>query len=252
MGAIPGKKAPALGAFLFGLVIVYGAAPAAALQVRVQAVVDGDTLRTHDHRLVRLIGVNSPEIGKDGAADEPLAVAARSYLSRLLADQPVTLVPDQETHDRYGRMLAHVLLPDGRSVQELLLEQGLASLIALPPNLDRIERYQAAERRARTQRRGLWSHPYFAPVAAAQLDPGRTGFRFVRGRVQRLGKSGRYIYLDLSDQFTCMIAYADWKYFPGRPEDLVGKEVEVSGWVTARGGKLRLRLHHAAVLRILE
>lgn len=253
MAGIVRKKAPFLGAFLFGLLLAY-ADPGAAggTWAQVQAVVDGDTLLLRDRRLVRLIGINSPELGKDGASDEPLAQDARRYLSGLIKDQPVNIVMETEPQDRHGRRLAHVLLPDGRNVQEMLLEQGLASIVAVPPNIGWLERYAAVERKARAQRRGLWSHPYFTPVSAAQLDLGHTGFRFVRGRVQRIGKSNRYIYLDLAERFVCMIAREDWRHFQGRPEDLAGKDIEASGWVSARDGRLRLRVHHPAVLRVLD
>lgn len=246
------KKAPWLGAFLFALLLVGAAAAAAPLSAEVQAVVDGDTVLLRDRRLVRLIGVNSPELGKDGAPDEPLAAEARAYLDRLLMNNQVVLVLEQETHDRHGRLLAHLLLPDGRSVQEMLLEQGFASIVAMPPNIGRLDRYRAAQQRARAQRRGLWSHAYFSPAAAARLDTADTGFRFVRGRVQGVGKSAKYIYLNLSERFACMIAHEDWKHFRGRPEELVGKTVEVSGWVTARRGALRMRVHHPAVLQVSD
>lgn len=41
-------------------------------QVRVQQVVDGDTVRLVDGRSVRLIGINTPEIGHGGVAASPM------------------------------------------------------------------------------------------------------------------------------------------------------------------------------------
>lgn len=43
---------------------------------RVEHVYDGDTVRLADGRKVRLIGVNTPELGREGRADESHARAA--------------------------------------------------------------------------------------------------------------------------------------------------------------------------------
>ena len=205
-----------------------------------------------DERLVRLIGVNSPELGKDGTPAEPLAWAARQYMNNLVAGKMVSLMLEPEQHDRYGRLLAHVLLPDGRNAQALLLEQGLASIVALPPNVGWLSRYQAAERIARANKRGIWGHPYYAPIPADQITAAQTGFHFVRGRVNRIGNSKNYIYFNLSDRFACMVSHSDWKYFSGEASALLGKSIEVSGWITKYNGELRLRVHHPAVLRVLN
>lgn len=54
--------------------------PSGLASVAVQRVVDGDTLRLSDGRSVRMIGLNTPELGKQGRSDEPFAVAARKRL----------------------------------------------------------------------------------------------------------------------------------------------------------------------------
>ena len=61
-------------------------APASQLEaVSVQRVVDGDTVRLRDGRSVRMIGLNTPELGKKGRSDEPFAMAARKRLEMLVA-----------------------------------------------------------------------------------------------------------------------------------------------------------------------
>ncbi|MGD8594116.1 MAG: thermonuclease family protein, partial [Gammaproteobacteria bacterium] len=61
--------------------------------VGVQSVVDGDTIRLRNKKLVRLLGINTPEIGYDGADSQPLAQAAREFLqSQLKPHQRVGLV----------------------------------------------------------------------------------------------------------------------------------------------------------------
>ena len=58
--------------------------PGPAREAIVGHVVDGDTLRTSDGELIRLLGLNTPELGRDGRPDEPGADAARDALACLL------------------------------------------------------------------------------------------------------------------------------------------------------------------------
>lgn len=85
------KKASLVGAFFVpGIWLsaahaeAYCPAPTSLAHVEVQHVVDGDTVRLKDGRRVRMIGLNTPETGKKGRTDEPLAVAARQRLQALV------------------------------------------------------------------------------------------------------------------------------------------------------------------------
>src|SRR3569623_1784992 len=62
-------------------------------EVTVDRVYDGDTVRLNDGRHLRLIGLDTPELGRDGAADQPLAAGARAAGRGLwaLADQQPTV-----------------------------------------------------------------------------------------------------------------------------------------------------------------
>ncbi|MFD5853767.1 thermonuclease family protein [Cytobacillus pseudoceanisediminis] len=62
-----------------------------------------------------------------------------------------------ERQDRYGRLLAYVYV-NGKSVQEILLEEGLARVAyVFPPNTRYLSDYEAAEKRARDKEIGIWS-----------------------------------------------------------------------------------------------
>lgn len=143
--------------------------------VRVTRVVDGDTLevlRQGRQVLVRLIGVDTPET----ETSQRLAQRARQYqrsplrearlgrkargfvLSLLAPDQWVRLEfePAQGLRDRHGRVLAYVYLPDGRMLNRLLVEQGMARVFRR--FLFRYRRaWLALEAQARKARKGLWA-----------------------------------------------------------------------------------------------
>ena len=61
-----------------------------------------------------------------------------------------------EQRDRYGRALAYVWLSDGRFFNLMLVEEGYATQLTIPPNVDYADKFRAAVRRARKAERGLW------------------------------------------------------------------------------------------------
>ena len=219
---------------------------------KVRHVLDGDSLTLADQRQVRLIGINAPEFGKEGQPNEPLAVSARNRLRALTEGKAVRLILEAEQRDHYGRWLAHLALLDGTSVEEVLLKEGLAAAIAIPPNVAQIVRLQAAESQARQARRGLWGDSYYLPIGAESLTNVHSGFRFVRGRVTHVGRSKKFLYLNMGAHFTLRIAHSNWKqYFHDRPEDWRGRLLVARGWISAQNGRMHMGIGHPAMLERL-
>jgi endonuclease YncB( thermonuclease family) len=272
-----------MGALLLWAVIFPTLQAAAPPVVQVRHVLDGDSLVLTDGRQVRLIGVNAPEMNSHSrhpgsatapgvalppasmqssrdtspsldVAEQPLARAARTLLANLIEGRQVKLVFEEERADRYGRVLAHVLLPDAngveQSAEEILLRQGLAWMIAIPPNTSWVTRLAAAEDEARAARRGVWAEAAYAPVAAEQLSTHDTGFHFVSGSLRAVRETSHGLYLELAPTVTLFIPRADWKrHFRDTSKQLVlGRRVIARGWLSANGHGLRLRVHHPAML----
>jgi endonuclease YncB( thermonuclease family) len=100
---------------------------AAAPALTVTHVVDGDTVDVSTGERVRLIGIDTPEVGHCGAD------AATVVLTALALNKPVQLVavPGRDDRDVYGRLLRYVIVaPDagigGTDVGLELVRQGLA------------------------------------------------------------------------------------------------------------------------------
>ena len=224
--------------------------PAAAEEARVHYVLDGDTVVLANKQHLRLIGVNAPELGKDGAPHQPYAVAARERLTMLVQDQYVSLKFERQAQDHYGRRLAHIVLADGKDVEEILLREGLVWAVAIPPNIDNLTVYLAAENEARSARRGIWSEAAYAPKPVDHLTQQDTGFRLIEGIVQHLGHGRDVIYLDLNPRTSLVISKHDWKkYYRGKPADIVGQHVIARGWFTSYHGRMHMRVPHPAMLR---
>ena len=223
-------------------------------RARVAFVYDGDTLRLDDGRKVRLIGLDTPELGHDGAPSQPFAAQARTALEKMLAAHPyIRLRYDAERQDRYRRTLAHVYLDDGRSVAALLIEQGLATALVVPPDLWNIDCYRAAEQRAWAERSGIWALAAYQPIASTALASKATGFHLIHGRVTRVSEGRKSVWLTLAGDVSLRIDRNDLHYFSTPPAQLHGRTVIARGWLHpgTDGGSV-IRIRHPAALETLH
>jgi endonuclease YncB( thermonuclease family) len=199
----------------------------------VQRVVDGDTLRLSDGRSVRMIGLNTPELGKQGRSDEPFAVAARKRLEALVAASGgrVGVLPGKESKDHYGRTLAHLYGADGANLEAQMLAEGLGFQVAVAPNVDLVACQQAAERSARQAGLGVWRQ---SPVLKAE-QISTSGFAVVSGRVSKVQRNRGGVWIELQDSLVLRVAPNLLGQFDGAAlERLKGKQVEARGWVVDR------------------
>lgn len=132
---------------------------------KVANVSDGDTISVRiaggKPTIVRLIGVDAPEIAGPYRNEEPHGVAARDFTRELLDDRLVFLEsdPQQESHDRYGRMLAYVHRADDcLLVNGEIIRQGHAESYRRF-RFRHHSLFARHEQEARINRRGMWSEP---------------------------------------------------------------------------------------------
>ena len=258
---IPGmsheKKAPRTGAFFIVCSLLFAMLSGQVLatdcvtgriddQVEVRQIFDGDTVQLMDGRKVRLLGINTPEMGRADRPSEPLASEARKSLSALIRQAgSVGLRYGKQRKDRYKRELAHLIIDGHIDVQQVLLEQGLAIAIVVPPNLWQQDCYQQAEKRARDKGLGVWGLDYFRPFDVGRQTVDRGGFRLIKGRVIHVDKSSQSVWLDLDGGVSLRIASEDWRYFSVRDWDRwQGRNIVARGWLYRRGEQWRLRIRH--------
>ncbi len=102
----------------------------------VERVVDGDTLQLQGGEKIRLVGVNTPEIGSNA---EPGGVEAKEFMEGLCPPgTEIGLdVDDLDPNDKYDRTLAVVYIDvDGAwvNVNAELLRMGYAEVMFIPPS----------------------------------------------------------------------------------------------------------------------
>lgn len=244
------------GVLLLALLLLAQAATACPLDradesVTVAFVFDGDTVKLTDGRKVRFIGINSTEINHDTGQAQPWARAARKRLMALLGSGALLLRYDSERHDRYGRVLAHPYLPDGRSISRILLDEGLAAAVVVPPNLWHSRCYLEHERAAREAGVGLWSGARFLEREARALRRGDGGFTLLRGRVEAVRESRRNLWLALEGKAVLRIPKSSLGDFTEYdPHTLAGRLVEARGWLAYHRGEWRMSVGHPLALRL--
>ena len=91
-------------------------------------VVDGDTIYLDNGEKVRFVGVNTPERGVEGY------IASKNFVQKFCLNKEVGLDVDKaKNKDKYGRTLA-VVIVDGKNLNEMLLKEGLAEIMYMPPS----------------------------------------------------------------------------------------------------------------------
>lgn len=146
-----------------------GCEPSLPDDTTVRRVIDGDTVQLRDGRLVRYLGIDTPEVrrreGTRWVVDpEPMGHEATAFNRALVEGRVVRLEYDAKTHDRFDRILAYVYVSDIGGdevmVNAALLREGLAELLIIPPNVKYTDEFRALAEEARRARRGLWGSDY--------------------------------------------------------------------------------------------
>jgi len=138
--------------------------------------VDGDTLRVslapdqllavaaanggaqilEPRESVRLVGVDAPEIRRQGQGPETGGLEASLALDELARGNTLHLAFDRDLRDTYGRLLCYVFLEDGTHVNLALVANGHAPALLKYPFILSGE-FKKAEARARDRGLGYWA-----------------------------------------------------------------------------------------------
>jgi len=143
-----------------GLLCVASCAASLSDHVVVRRVVDGDTVELTDGRLVRYIGIDTPEVRRKEherwiVDPEPMAEEASAFNRQLVEGKEVRLEYDVQSYDRFGRVLAYVYVGDVMVNAQLLMD-GYAQPLTIPPNVKHATWFRTLAQQARQAGRGLW------------------------------------------------------------------------------------------------
>ena len=224
---------------------------------QVAHVYDGDTVKLLDGRKIRLIGINTPERGRDGKQDEPFYLTAKKQLQDIIRknNNKIKIAFGKDKHDRYKRLLAHIFTSDDKNITATLIKNGMGFTIAVPPNIHLLNCYQNAEADAQKNKRGIWRHKFSRAINATSLNKSARGFHLVKGTVDRIGESQSSFWLNLNSKsgvkFALRVLKKDISYFNKlQPKDLLNRQLTARGWIYEVKGEQRMTIHHPASLQI--
>jgi micrococcal nuclease len=123
--------------------------------VFVQRVIDGDTFVDRNKRRFRLIGVDTPELARNNQPEEAFARKATDFTKKHIKHKLVRLEYDREKFDKYNRFLVYVYTTDGKMLNRLLLEEGLAEVYRKADYRYKKEFYNL-QNIARKKKKGIW------------------------------------------------------------------------------------------------
>lgn len=134
------------------LLFAFGAGSGMLLKGRVVSVGDGDSLTVFSasggRERIRLYGIDCPELDQRGGKE------ARAFTHSLVFLKEVSLTVMDK--DGYGRTVALVTLPDGRSLNEELLRNGHAWVYPAYCKTARCAYWRKLSGQAKANRLGLW------------------------------------------------------------------------------------------------
>ena len=172
-----GALRPALAAAVV-LCLLVQAAAAGDWRVRVEKVLDGDTVVLEGGERLRLRGIDAPEVGHKGSPGQYFGREAGDALAAMVAGRDIILDRDELDRDRYGRLVGTARLEDGRPVSLAMIEQGAAFVYPHPSDKDRelAGKLRSAQSAAIARGGGLWRGVLRSP-AADQAYLGNRGTR---------------------------------------------------------------------------
>lgn len=140
--------------------------PSKRIKAEVVKVTDGDTIKVSvngKEENVRFLLVDTPETHHPKLGEQPFGKEASAFTTELLTGKTVELEQDVSPGpDKYGRMLYYIYV-DGKSVQEMLLEKGLARVAYIyVPNVKYVDKYREIQEKAQQAGVGIWSVENYA------------------------------------------------------------------------------------------
>ncbi|WP_246231681.1 thermonuclease family protein [Sporosarcina jiandibaonis] len=131
------------------------------IPVELVRTIDGDTIKilyNGKEQNLRYLLIDTPELNHKQQGKQPFSEEAAKRNDELLKSGKLEIEFDiGEREDKYGRLLAYVYI-DGQSVQQKLVEEGLARVAYIyPPNTKHLDPYKAAEKKAQNTGIGIWS-----------------------------------------------------------------------------------------------
>ena len=174
---------------------------------------DGDTVKLTDRRIVRLAGIDTPELAHEKTYEQFYAKKAQKELESLVTGHKVSLgEASVENKDRFGRLICDLILEDGQSISELMVRRGAAFYYPHKDLLPDLQARLLEEQKAAIEtRQGMWEELLASPVARQNYIGNRDSLRFFPNdcpQAQKIKPRNRVYFETLMDAFLAGFAPA--------------------------------------------
>ncbi|MBU7045383.1 MAG: thermonuclease family protein [Theionarchaea archaeon] len=224
-------------------------------------IIDGDTFRLGNGEMVRLIGIDAPELSQPGGEE------SREYLTHLISGKDITLKKGYEDRDKYNRLLRFVYIGT-TCVNEEMIRQGYAEARYLSLEDPLREYYIQLEMEAETAKAGLWEYGFFQPRSNLRWEDNilvinwRDAHKYynqyviVEGTIVNTFNSGNVCFLNFHTDyqyFTVVIFACDFPGFLMSPEAFYrGKKVYIIGIIKEYNGSPEIIVKTPGQIRIIS
>ncbi len=171
--------------------------------IKVIQVIDGDTVKLSDGRLLRYIGIDTPEVRVREKSrfvynPQPFSLEAKELNRKLVENKFVRVEFDIEKFDVYGRMLGYCFVDD-IFVNARLIEEGLAVLYTKPPNVKYTDLFVTLQKKAQALHKGIWGA--YEVVSSNGAYNFINQIRTVKGKVKGVYTSKKAVFLNFGEDY---------------------------------------------------
>ncbi len=221
----------------------------------VEKVIDGDTILLKNGKLVRLLGLNTPETKAkvDGEWKEKESVwGKRAYLfsKNILQSEKIRIEYDREKKDIYGRLLGYVFLEDS-FINQILLSEGLAVIDIRAPNFKYLDQLSLSFKNAKECGRGFWFDlKIISPKDAFKSEGDVVA---VEGKIIDVYNSDKLLFFLLPSEFKFVIFKESSPFL--KIKDMIAlkdKTIRVTGMVKRYKSSYQMVIHHPYQLEVLK
>lgn len=124
-------------------------------KAKVAKVIDGDTIKLEDGRVVRYIGIDTPETVHPSKPIQCYGQEASDKNRALVEGKEIEMEKDISETDKYDRLLRYIWVGN-IFVNEYLVREGFAQSSTYPPDVKYQDKFIEAQRQAREESKGLW------------------------------------------------------------------------------------------------
>jgi micrococcal nuclease len=227
----------------------------------VDRVIDGDTIQLSNGRMVRYIGIDTPETREKIGSKwiykpSPYAEEASAFNKKLVEGRVVKLEFDVQKTDKYNRLLSYIYV-DNKMVNAEILKEGLAMIYTYPPNVKYSKTLLEAQREARDNKKGIWTGLGENKISPSEAKNNIGKVRIIESEVINTYLTEKMLILKFKNNFKAVIYKDnipfDMKDMTRSPDKYFkGKTVRVYGIIKKYKGYPEIMLHDISQLEILK